>query len=301
MRVVQNRQSCWRTRQQPRNRRICPVRLWSRWERERERERERTWKKKEKRNNARFILYGRTPLHSRTLHTWILVFRIFVGHSVCSVLCVHLTHTFLFVCVHARVRVCVWYFEDVWLKRLTPGVPRLAIIVPYRNREKNLQSFLRYMVPFLDRQAKSERFTYWIFVMEQSRAGRFNRGKLCNAGFNITQNDFDYFIFHDVDKLPEIKENSYAFPNSTARNGDKKCGAYHIASRLQVGSSCNRFGILKINSDLFISRGTVRRKMKKAGGGGGGMEVLCSAIFVCRSVSQCGCYSGYYTAITILY
>lgn len=42
--------------------------------------------------------------------------------------------------------------------------------------------------------------------MEQSHDGRkFNRGKLLNAGFDITRHDFDVFVFHDVDLLPGVR------------------------------------------------------------------------------------------------
>lgn len=50
------------------------------------------------------------------------------------------------------------------------------------------------------------RSAFHIFVVEQARDGRkFNRGKLLNAGFDITRGDFDVFIFHDVDLLPGVR------------------------------------------------------------------------------------------------
>lgn len=48
--------------------------------------------------------------------------------------------------------------------------------------------------------------SFHIFIIEQSADGRkFNRGKLLNAGFDIARNDYDVFIFHDVDLLPEVR------------------------------------------------------------------------------------------------
>ncbi|RLN90042.1 hypothetical protein BBJ28_00013797 [Nothophytophthora sp. Chile5] len=47
------------------------------------------------------------------------------------------------------------------------------------------------------------RMSFHIFIVEQSLDGRkFNRGKLLNAGFDMARDDFDVFIFHDVDLLP---------------------------------------------------------------------------------------------------
>lgn len=47
---------------------------------------------------------------------------------------------------------------------------------------------------------------FHIFIIEQSTDGRkFNRGKLLNAGFDIARNDYDVFIFHDVDLLPGVR------------------------------------------------------------------------------------------------
>ncbi|GMF12157.1 unnamed protein product [Phytophthora lilii] len=45
--------------------------------------------------------------------------------------------------------------------------------------------------------------SFHIFILEQSLDGRkFNRGKLLNAGFDMARNDYDVYIFHDVDLLP---------------------------------------------------------------------------------------------------
>lgn len=50
------------------------------------------------------------------------------------------------------------------------------------------------------------RSSFHIFVIEQSLDQRkFNRGKLLNAGFDMARNDYDVFIFHDVDLLPGVR------------------------------------------------------------------------------------------------
>lgn len=92
---------------------------------------------------------------------------------------------------------------------------RVAIIIPYKDRLNNLNSFLNHMHPFLQRQE----LEYQIFVVEQSNEQLFNKGILMNSGFleimslsgfktqlNKITNvklPFDCVIFHDVDLLPE--------------------------------------------------------------------------------------------------
>ncbi|XP_053406277.1 beta-1,4-N-acetylgalactosaminyltransferase bre-4-like [Mercenaria mercenaria] len=84
---------------------------------------------------------------------------------------------------------------------------RVAIIVPYRDRENHLKVFLRNIHPFLQQQ----RLDYGIFVIEMETSKPFNRGLLMNVGFNESRRLYNYncFIFHDVDLLPRDTRNSY--------------------------------------------------------------------------------------------
>ena len=51
---------------------------------------------------------------------------------------------------------------------------------------------------------------YQIFIIEQSDDKPFNRGKLLNVGYKFAcDNGCDYFVFHDVDMLPENVDYSY--------------------------------------------------------------------------------------------
>jgi hypothetical protein len=78
----------------------------------------------------------------------------------------------------------------------------VAIVIPYRNRKENLNSFLYNMHPFLQRQE----LNYTIFVAEQVNDELFNKGILMNAAFmeifNKSNYNFQCIIFHDVDLLP---------------------------------------------------------------------------------------------------
>lgn len=72
---------------------------------------------------------------------------------------------------------------------------KIAIIIPYRNREEHLQKFYEHF--------KNEHFD--VYVIEQCDSQKFNRGLLLNAGFQIASNkkNYDYYIFHDVDSFPD--------------------------------------------------------------------------------------------------
>ena len=88
------------------------------------------------------------------------------------------------------------------------SVPMVIIIVPYRDREEQLQIFLSHMHSFLRRQGLS----YVISVVEQMSDVDFNRAKLLNIGFKEMIASFpetSCFIFHDVDLLPVTDENIY--------------------------------------------------------------------------------------------
>lgn len=89
-----------------------------------------------------------------------------------------------------------------------------AVIVPYRNdlkdvRKKQLEKFLHFMPKYLAHLGSNHKFK--IFVIEQDTKiknnkfeERFNRGALLNIGFiQAKQQGYNYFIFHDVDLIPD--------------------------------------------------------------------------------------------------
>ncbi|XP_069802455.1 beta-1,4-galactosyltransferase 4 isoform X2 [Dendropsophus ebraccatus] len=84
---------------------------------------------------------------------------------------------------------------------------RVAILIPHRNREKHLLYLLDNLHPFLQRQ----QLNYAIYVIHQAGDGKFNRAKLLNVGFleALKEENWDCFIFHDVDLLPENDFNTY--------------------------------------------------------------------------------------------
>ncbi|XP_038070430.1 beta-1,4-galactosyltransferase 6-like [Patiria miniata] len=88
-------------------------------------------------------------------------------------------------------------------------IPRwkVAIVVPFRNRTVQLSIFLRYMIPFLQKQ----QLEFAIYIVNQESDNSFNRGMLLNVGFLEALNfsHWDCFVFHDVDHLPLSEFNPY--------------------------------------------------------------------------------------------
>ena len=90
---------------------------------------------------------------------------------------------------------------------------KIAIIIPYRDRFVHLAILLRNLHLILQRQL----IDYRIFVTEQfgNKSLPFNKGRIMNAAFlealKIDQN-FQCFIFHDVDLILEDDRNMYTCP-----------------------------------------------------------------------------------------
>jgi hypothetical protein len=70
----------------------------------------------------------------------------------------------------------------------------IGIFIPYRNRKEHLDILL-------DKLNKYDNIS--IHILEQSNNYLFNRGKLFNIGANEYLHKYDYFIFHDVDLIPQ--------------------------------------------------------------------------------------------------
>jgi hypothetical protein len=84
---------------------------------------------------------------------------------------------------------------------------KLGIIVPYRNRKKQLREFSRNIKFYLD----NLNIPYHVFVIHQDDAKQFNRGSLLNIGFKYAEkNRCDYVVFHDIDMIPLSVDYSYS-------------------------------------------------------------------------------------------
>ena len=79
---------------------------------------------------------------------------------------------------------------------------KVAVIVPYKDRKKNLLILLRNIHPYLINQNTY----YTVYLSEPANILLpFNKGVLMNSAYLEAQKDdnFDCYIFHDVDMIPE--------------------------------------------------------------------------------------------------
>jgi GT2 family glycosyltransferase len=81
---------------------------------------------------------------------------------------------------------------------------KLAVIIPYRNREEHLKVFLEEFPKKINVK------DYLIIVVEQSEEKLFNRAKLLNIGFDFIKDKIDYVCFHDVDMIPIEADYTYS-------------------------------------------------------------------------------------------
>ncbi|XP_051559084.1 beta-1,4-galactosyltransferase 1-like [Myxocyprinus asiaticus] len=87
------------------------------------------------------------------------------------------------------------------------ALQKVAIIIPFRNRDEHLKHWLHFLHPVLQRQ----QLDYGVYVIEQNGDVTFNRAKLLNVGYveGLKEYDYDCFIFSDVDIIPMDDRNIY--------------------------------------------------------------------------------------------
>ena len=76
-----------------------------------------------------------------------------------------------------------------------------VIVIPYRDRDEQLQFFLKNSVPLISQYLPETQFV----IIEQKKGKMFNRGALLNIGFNLYKSKTEYFFTHDVDVNPTEK------------------------------------------------------------------------------------------------
>lgn len=121
----------------------------------------------------------------------------------------------------------------------------VAILVTYRNRQKQLDVFAPYMHDFLRKQ----NIHYKLYVIEQQDDSPFNKGLLYNIGARIAIEDkYPCLILHDVDLLPLDEANIYACmsaPRHMSASIDKF--RFVLPYYQLVG------GVLAIRSDQYVN------------------------------------------------
>jgi hypothetical protein len=73
----------------------------------------------------------------------------------------------------------------------------IGIFIPYKNRYEHLNILLEKLKKYT---------TIEIHILEQVNNNLFNRGKLFNIGAKEYLNKYNYFIFHDVDLIPQDED-----------------------------------------------------------------------------------------------
>ena len=95
-------------------------------------------------------------------------------------------------------------------------IPKIVFIVPYRNRETQLESFKTHMKYILQDYAPDDYVIHYIHQMDQRI---FNRGAMKNIGFLVVKNKYpnDYknitLVFNDVDTMP-VQKNLFHYDTS---------------------------------------------------------------------------------------
>jgi hypothetical protein len=84
---------------------------------------------------------------------------------------------------------------------------KLTILIPFRDREENLNIFIPYFTNYMNNYQKH--IIYDIVIIEQGNDELFNKGFLFNVGFLLTSGNTDYYALHDVDQLPISVDYSY--------------------------------------------------------------------------------------------
>jgi hypothetical protein len=92
-------------------------------------------------------------------------------------------------------------------------VPRLSIVIPYRDRLQHLVRFVPTIAAYIARQTID--IPWQLTIVEQVPGKPFNPGLMRNIGFLATEDEADYFCFHDVDYLPVSAD--YQYPWTPAR------------------------------------------------------------------------------------
>lgn len=113
------------------------------------------------------------------------------------------------------------------------------IVIPYRNREDDLDFYIKEMPTILNESLGANKWK--IIISEQCDGKIFNRGLMKNIGFLEAHDICGNFIFNDVDIVPNHPESKARYAESC---NDKIVGIYN--------SVCETLGgIVKIRGDWF--------------------------------------------------
>uniref|UniRef100_A0A0K0FCR2 Beta-1,4-N-acetylgalactosaminyltransferase n=1 Tax=Strongyloides venezuelensis TaxID=75913 RepID=A0A0K0FCR2_STRVS len=120
---------------------------------------------------------------------------------------------------------------------------KIAIIIPYRDRESHLTRLIDFLIPILQKQKLDFRF----IVSEQTGDDLFNKGRIMNAAFVYAETlKVDCVIFHDVDMFPQDYGTPYNCPKTP-----RHLGAYVNNLGYQLWYPEIAGGVLVINTNDY--------------------------------------------------
>ena len=104
---------------------------------------------------------------------------------------------------------------------------KLLVVMPVRDREEHVKQ----SVPFLHNTLEAQGIDHTIVLVEQTPGKPFNRGFLCNVGFDIFGDGYTHVCPHDVDMLSESLD--YALPAGAATivGHRSRCGDRPVIKR----------------------------------------------------------------------
>jgi hypothetical protein len=133
-------------------------------------------------------------------------------------------------------------------------MPRLLIVVPYRDRPQHLRQFIPHVRAYFARDKRDKEIDYRVLVIEQTNGLPFNLGALRNIGFELGGVETDYTCFHDVDYLPIWADYSWSdAPAGIVWYGAELRPIAPGRSKTQMGHNLNEFfgGVILTPNDLF--------------------------------------------------
>uniref|UniRef100_A0A0N4ZC19 Beta-1,4-N-acetylgalactosaminyltransferase n=1 Tax=Parastrongyloides trichosuri TaxID=131310 RepID=A0A0N4ZC19_PARTI len=130
-----------------------------------------------------------------------------------------------------------------WAPKDCIAINKIAIIIPYRDRESHLTRLLDFLIPILKKQMLDFRF----IVTEQIGTDLFNKGRIMNAAFKYAETlNVTCVIFHDVDMFPQDYGTPYDCPNTP-----RHLGAFVNNLGYQLWYPEIAGGVLSINMDDY--------------------------------------------------
>lgn len=125
---------------------------------------------------------------------------------------------------------------ELYSKRET-GI--ITIIIPYRDRQKDFDHFIKVILPRLKKCCNCE-----VIIVEQTEGTMFNRGLLLNVGFCKRASSSTTIVTYDI---------NFEFTEHFITNSFQKYVGYHqLISYYSPSSTTNFGGIYQINNELFV-------------------------------------------------